>query len=138
MATQTPVDEQTLVYSKLRLPFSVLQDYQDQARASGRTLEEFLSAKLTEMVSHTGTRAIYVDDKNRKELESVLKRNLSTPEAIVKAVTSLSGVKVGTVFVHIEETVNTRLRSRCPRNEPFEKYLTTLVQQLLEREVGLR
>src|SRR5689334_22200191 len=133
MATQTPVrDETAIVHSKLRLPNQILEQYEAQARASGRTLDEFLGAKLAEMVGHTGVRELYLNDNHRKQLEDALHRNLSTPESLVKAVISLSGVKVGTVFVHIEETVNTRLRSRCPRNEPFEHYLTALVSTLLE------
>lgn len=138
MATQTLVDETAIVHSKLKLSNSILEEYEDQARASGRTLDEYLSIKLAEMVHHTSVRSLYVNDKARKELETLLRRNISNPEALVKAVASLSRVKVGTVSVNLEEPVNTRLRSRCPRNEKFEHYLHALVTAMLEREAGLR
>src|SRR5689334_13898957 len=121
--TDVQMHEHTLLHARIKLPDSVLEAYENQARASGRSLEEFLSIKLADTVNQTSVGPIYVNDDQRKKLERILKTNFRSAEALVGAVERLSRVKVGQTQVPLDATLNERLRSRCPRQEPFDRWL---------------
>lgn len=123
---------------KLDMPENIVAGYEQMARSMGLTLERLLAKKLTETIGQTSQRPIYISDAERIELEKMLGHNLGSAKALVGEVGKLARVRIAGVDIALTETLLMRLRSRCPRMEPFEAYLERNMVALLEQFTQMR
>ena len=122
----------------LEVSQEIIDCYERIARNRGQSLESFLSKKLRETISQDSARPIYLSDSDRQSLEKILHMTLDSSKALIDEIRKMALVKVGAIEVNLPEKVVARLRSRCPKPEPFERYLKRVVLQGIEQYVGLR
>ncbi len=123
----------------LRIPLAepVLERYQIEAQSYGVSLEQLLGNRLTECVTHNATKPLYFDDAMRRELETVLGKNLDKPATVVALLKKALSVKINGVSVTLTPDVVERLRTRHHVGD-FGTWLAELINQELQRYVGLR
>jgi|GEM_PF-6970703 len=125
---------------KLDLPKNILEEYERQAEDDfGVPLEQLLTSRLTDCANYTSAKPIYVTDEQRRDLEQLLKRNLSNAEQLLTEVKRVATLRVDKVDVALSPEVKRRLGSRhIDKSKGFEEWLSRLVVTLLEQYVEMR
>jgi len=136
MATVTTVTPTTLRCS-LKLPPHILQRYENEAKERGIDFEDLLSERLTACSTHTASKPLYLDDELRRELEDLLKINLSGPGKAVNEIKKALSIHVGKVQVELSPNLSYRLHTRAI-GRTFAEYVRSITTLLLEQHVGLR
>jgi hypothetical protein len=128
----------TALMCTLALPAPVLAKYQEEAKDYGVTIEELLASRLTECVDHNATKPLYFDDKQRRELEALLGRNVEKAASVIDVLKRSLTVKLNGIGVTLSPDTVRRLQTRCPRHINFGEWLQGQVTIWAEQFVGLR
>lgn len=102
---------------KLEIPDDILKQYESRG-----SLEKVLSDHLTNCVTHTSKKPIYITDTYRKRLERLFGRNFKDAEDLVHQMEKYVTARIGNVDVQLSPALLTRLKSRC-FGKPFEQFL---------------
>lgn len=137
MATLTAPQQQA-VLTRLFLPASILDAYRKEAKEYGVEIEEMLASRLIECVSYNASKPLYFNDKDRKDLEDLLGRNVKSAQSVLEVIRRFIGVKLNGMEVMIRPTTLERLRSRSPRGIDFAEWIQKKVVEWSERESGER
>lgn len=124
--------ERKVVRTTISLPEALYQAYSE-----GGDPEPVIADRLGRCLFHTSSKPLYFTDDQRRELERLLGRNVSGPAEALRLITSLVTMKVDNLKVELKPRVLERLKSRC-FGKPFTQFLAQLVNDELERFVGMR
>lgn len=97
------------------------------------TLEEEMSARLINCKNYTSDKPLYFNDRQRLELEDLLKRNFTTAQQLLVAVRQLCTVTVGGTKVPIDPILSERLRSFCTPGMHYSEWLADKSVTLLKQ-----
>jgi len=125
------------VSARLNLPADVLDYYEQRAKTYNSTLNDVLSARLSQCASYDAKAPIYFNDEQRQRLNALLGNNFRNAEEVIKAVESALTVKIGTVAVNPSPDLLQRLKTRC-HYEEFPAFVGKTTVECLEQFVGLR
>jgi hypothetical protein len=126
---------------RVSVPQPILDQYEEQATQLGVPVEDILSVRLQNCVTLNDNRPIYFTDDQRRELDSLMGKNLRDAADLIKWVRKVLSVRVNdgqkTHIIALKPTLVQRLKTRC-FGKPFPAFLkdTTIIE--LERFVGLR
>lgn len=139
---QTATDSITTCRIRLDLPEDLIDLYTSQADSQGMTLDEILIKRLTDFSGQTALKPLYFDDSDRQYLESLIGKNVSTPNDALNSIKSALSISLtsfgnATVRVSLKPHLLSRLKARCFK-QPFPEFLMRTVQQELERFCGMR
>lgn len=120
---------------RLTLPERIIRDY--EAQGNGKPAEWVMAERLRNCVGVTSEKPLIIDDENRRAIERMLQRNLSTPEELVQHLRNALAVRAGGVEAPLTPRLLSRLQSRAIGVD-FDKFLPDLIVKLLEQYAGLR
>ena len=122
---------------KLDLPSHVLAELERQAEDLQLEIEELISNRLCACVSHSSTKPLYVDDENRRQIEAIMGRNLSSVDDLKRELRKAVSFRVDAVTVALPQEVRMRLASRhLDKSMPYEQYVAQIVRKMLMEHVG--
>lgn len=133
----SPSKAQTSSVYKVAVSTPAAAEYQHQAEAHGVDVEELLAERLESCVEHTSLKPIYINDSQRQALDKLLKMNLTTAEQLVVRVQQALSVEINHITIPLDPNLLTRLKTRT-FGVPFEKFLSQVITEELERFVGMR
>jgi len=122
----------------LTLPAKVRADYEKEASEYGVELEELLASRLRECVTYNATKPLYFNDQQRRELESILGRNMDKPASVLAVLRNNLTVTINGLTITFAPNLLERLRTRAPKAADFKTWLQTMVTQWSESYCGLR
>ena len=122
----------------LNLPAKVRTAYEAEAIDYGVELEELLCSRLRECVTYNATKPIYFNDQQRRELETILGRNVDTPSSVLAVLRNNLSVTINGLNFSFTPQLLERLRTRSPKSADFKAWLQTMMTQWAESFVGLR
>lgn len=117
---------------KLNIPDEVLKQYESRG-----TLEKVLSKTLTDCVSYSAEKPIYINDTQRKRLDRLFGRNFNDADEIIQVMERYVTARIGDVEVQLPPQLLTRLKTRC-FGKPFEQFLAEHTIQGLEEFAAMR
>lgn len=113
---------------RLNVRPEVLEQYEAQAAALGKFVEDILEERLATCVAYTADKPLYVTDEQRRAIEVLLEKNIHTPEQLVEIVRKLVTLNVAGVDIPISDYVMQRLETRTFGNS-FEDTVREVVLQ---------
>ncbi len=137
MATITP-DQIVELRVSITLPPPVCIAYEAEAKEYGVGLEELLSSRLRECVNYNATKPLYFNDQQRRELETILGRNVDKPASVLAVLRNNLTVTVNGLQISFAPNLLELLRTRAPKVADFKTWLQTQITRLCEEYVGLR
>ena len=137
MATVTP-DQIVELRVSILLPPPVRTAYEAEAKEYGVGLEELLSSRLRECVDYNATKPLYFNDQQRRELETILGRNVDKPASVLAVLRNNLTVTINGLNFTFAPNLLERLRTRAPKAADFKTWLQGTLTQLAEGYVGLR
>jgi len=136
MAATTPAPS---ILLRLDLSDAVLKKYREESETYGVELEELLANRLSECVDYNATKPLYFTDVQRRNLETMLGRNVNGPGEVLEIIRRFLTVKVNGISMTIRPEVLERLRTRhFDHSRDFGTYLTDCVNEWAEAAAGLR
>lgn len=123
---------------RLKLPDSLVEKYEAQAGESDYTLEEFLTIHLAATIGYNDGKCIYINQEDRRKLESLIGRNVSTSGELVEAVTKAVEFQLGNTRIPLKPQLLSRLKDRAVYVENFNGWLSQRVVEGLEQFCGMR
>lgn len=133
----SPGRQPDIVRISVDLPSDVLFEYTEQALARNITVEQIMSERLSQAVSYTAVRPLYLDDNQHRAIENVLGKKAETGDDLVAHVTRLATMRIESTPVVVQGHVLERLHTRCFGMQ-FPDYIKLLTTRALETEAGLR
>lgn len=141
-ATQAPEKSRSLFGSKMilkiELPEALYIQYEEEGARNVRSAEEEITKRLNGCKEHTANRALYFNDKERKELENLLGRHAGTPEVLLARLRNAVKLKVGDVEITLDSHLLDRLSTRVFRGQTMEDNIEKWVIEALEKHAGMR
>ena len=130
------------VLVRLHLTQTVANAYELQATALNIPLESLLESRLAQFVSLSDAKPLYFTDEDRRDLEALLGKNVSTPIEVLRLLRTYHSVRISgkpdlNVRVDLKPNLLSRLRSRC-FGKSFDDFLKSTIITELERFAGLR
>ena len=128
---------------ELTLPDSLLDEYREQAEAANVPVEELLAQRLDSCKTHSATKGIYFNDKQRQRLQSLTGGTvLSDAEDALSRIESAQSFWVAlpngdATQVDLHPNLLSRLKTRCFGSTLGDLIKTETVHGL-ERFVGMR
>ena len=122
---------------KLTLSEDTYRKYEEEAKAKEQSVERILEDRLWRFEEVRSAKPVIIDDEHRRQLDSLLGRNLQTPQELVLFLQRALAVKVDNVRIALQPALLERLHSRAI-GMTFEKFMNDLVIRHLEEYSGLR
>lgn len=126
---------------RVSVPQPILDQYEEQAAQLGVPVEDILSVRLQNCVTLNDNRPIYFTDAQRRELDSLVGKNLRDADELIKWVRKALSVRVSdgqrTHIFELKPNLVQRLKTRC-FGKPFPTFLRDTITVELERFAGLR
>ena len=144
MPAQAPEKSRSLfgpskVMFKIELPEALYLQYEEEGARNTRSAEEEITKRLNGCKEHTANRPVYFNDKQRKELESLLGRHLGgDPEVLLARLRNAMKLKVGDVEIVLDSHLLDRLSTRVFRGQTIEDNIEKWVIEALEKHAGMR
>lgn len=132
-----PVVESGKTRVIVHLSNDLLNKYDSQAKDCGISLEELLSDRMRDCVSHKPGRNLFLNNDLRTQLEVMLNSALLTPELVISNIRRALAVRVNDAVVELQPGLLERLKSRHFEGS-FTEFLKTKVVEGLETYVGMR
>lgn len=120
---------------RLTLPEKVIKEYEEQGK--GKPAEWVMAERLRNCVTLNSEKPIILIDTERREIERLLSRNLSTGAELVQHVKNALSVRAEGQMIPLPPRLLSRLQSRSIGVD-FDKFLPDLIVKLLEQYAGLR
>lgn len=139
MASNLPAD----IYVRLRLPSDLTAQYEEQAAECNISLEELLELRLSQFVELRSSKPLVFTDEDRRTIESLLGKNVSTPTELIYLIRKSQSIRIGNKLdswstrVELKPNLIQRLQSRC-FGKSFDEFLKQTIVEGLERYVGIR
>lgn len=123
----------------LRIPVSEdeFQALTIQAAACGMEVEEFISRRLPQIQKSNSEKPIVITDTERRRIEKLVGKNISTGEELIKVVEHALSVSLDGITVELTPFLLDRLKTRSI-GVPFEKFIPMIIKRLLEEHAGIR
>lgn len=125
------------VQLRVTLPKDLADLYEIQAQEDEIPVESKIVERLQACVYYEDDKPLYFNDQQRRELDSLLKRNVQTSEKALAAIRAQLTADVSGFKVQISPDVLKRMKSRC-FGKPFEVFFKETVNKLLEEFVMMR
>src|SRR5262245_20401043 len=123
---------------RVTIPPEILDKYEGQVRSrTGMTVEDILAERLIQHVSAQNEKPIVLDDDSRRRIEQLVKRNLTTPQELVREVERALTVSIADLQIPLPPRLLDRLKSRSIR-VGFPEFLSQLIVRCLEEQAGMR
>ena len=122
----------------LKLPTPIADSYKQEAEEYGVPLEELIANRLSACVTYNATKPLYFNDQQRRELETVLAKNLDKPATVTMLVRKAVSVSLNGVLISLGSNVLDRLRTRAPKGVEFKVWMQGQINEWAEQYVGLR
>lgn len=136
-AVETPCETKILV--PIHLPAPLLASYQEQAALLDVPVSNLIASRLAASLNHGAQKPLYFDDDQRRALESLLCRNVSTSEEVISEVRTALSVSIGDLSIHLPPNVLLRMRTRFfGQPNEWDKFVRDRIVEGLEEFVGLR
>lgn len=139
-------DAKLTLHTRLVLPAWVHHAYETAADANDSTLDAELQSRLIACAQHTASRALYIPDQQRLELEALLGKSIFSAEELLLSLRAALTFSIAVpdsdgearpVTLQLPFPLLERVLARkWDHNESVESHLTKLVQNALAREVG--
>jgi hypothetical protein len=126
---------QTMI--RIALSEETLQLLDEQATKANLAVEEFISRKLPQIQQSNSEKPITLTDEERRRIERLVARNISTGEELIKVVERALSVSMDGLTIELTPFLLDRLKSRCI-GMAFPEFMKRTIQRCLEEFAGMR
>jgi len=133
----TATETKVRLKATIEIPASDHDVYSRLAEVERKTIDQVMSDRLTDCADHNAIKGIWFGDHERQALEEALGANVSNASDVIGAVRKNVRVKLNNTNVLLKPQLLERLRSRC-FNQDFDKWLSSLINEHLERYANMR
>lgn len=122
---------------RIALSEDILQQLDEQATKANLTVEEFIARKLPQIQQSNSEKPILLTDDERRRLEALVGRNISTGEELLKVVAKALSVSMDGLTLELKPFLLDRLKSRCI-GMAFPEFMKRTITRCLEEFAGIR
>lgn len=122
---------------RIEMPAEILAIYERQAKSRNIPVEWVMAERLRHYSAVPSQKPLVIDDESRRELESMLSRNFSSPDALVSSVSRIMTVRLDGLEIQLKPPLLDRLKYRCIGME-WHKFIKQTITQCLESFAGMR